>query len=169
MSPRATLERCAVALSALALAAMTATAAGQGAADAAHDPKIKVTLIAEVAPKQAGGRIQPADRLVPGNEVVYTLEIRNTTQMSRPPPTIDYPVPEHMRYVADSAVGAGAEVTFSADGGRSFARPENLFVVGTDGQRRAATADDYTHIRWQLKHILKGNSVAFARFLAVVK
>jgi hypothetical protein len=166
MSPRATLERCTVALCLLALATITAA---QGAADAAHDPKIRVTLIAEVAPKQPGGRMKPADRLVPGNQVVYTLEIRNTTQMSRPPPTIDYPVPEHMRYLADSAVGAGAEVTFSVDGGRTYAPPENLFVVGTDGQKRAATADDYTHIRWQLKHILKGNSVAFARFLAVVK
>jgi hypothetical protein len=34
---------------------------------------------------------------------------------------------------------------------------------------RPATAADYTHIRWQLKHSLKGNSVAFARFRAVVK
>jgi len=78
-------------------------------------------------------------------------------------------IEEHMRYVADSAVGAGAQVSYSIDGGRSFARPEELFVTGADAERRPATADDYTHIRWQLKHILKGNSVAFARFRAVVK
>jgi hypothetical protein len=34
---------------------------------------------------------------------------------------------------------------------------------------RLATAADYTHIRWQLKHSLKANSAAFARFRAVVK
>ena len=62
----------------------------------------------------------PADRVVPGDEVIYTLEIRNTGARSLPPPTVDYPVPEHMRYVADSAVGAGAEVSYSIDGGRSF-------------------------------------------------
>ena len=166
MSLRATLERCSVAL---CLFAFAQAAAGQGVTDAAHDDKISVTLIAEVAAKEPGGRMQPADRLVPGDQVVYTLEIRNTSTMSRPPPSVDYPVPEHVRYVADSAVGAGAEVTFSVDGGHTYARPENLFVTGADGRKRPATVDDYTHIRWQLKHILKGNSVAFARFLAVVK
>jgi hypothetical protein len=171
MSLRASLERCSVALCLFALAA---AGAGQGAGGAAHDDKISVKAIAEVAAKTAqNGRefahLQPADRVVPGDEVVYTLEIRNTTAMARPPPTVDYPIPEHMRYVADSAVGAGAQVSYSIDGGRNFARPEELFVTGGDAEKRPATADDYTHIRWQLKHILKGNSVAFARFRAVVK
>ena len=74
-----------------------------------------------------------------------------------------------MRYLDDTAAGPGAQITFSVDGGRTFDAPENLRVVGADGQRHAATAADYTHIRWQLKHILKGRSVAFARFRAVVK
>ena len=39
---------------------------------------------------------------------------------------------------------------------------------GTGRNARPRPAD-YTHIRWQLKHILKGKSVAFARFRAVVK
>jgi len=163
---RAALERCSVAF---CLCAVALGALSQETQNAAHDDKISVTLIAEVAAHPPSTRLQPADRVVPGNEVIYTLRIRNTTAMSRPPPTIDYPVPEHMRYIADSAVGAGAQVSFSVDGGHSFAPPESLFVTGTDGQKRAATADDYTHIRWQLKHILKGNSVAFARFRAVVK
>jgi hypothetical protein len=163
---RATLERCSVALCWCVLAA---SAASQEAGGAAHDDKISVTLIAEVAGAQAGHRLEPADRVVPGNQIVYTLEIRNTTALARPPPTVDYPVPEHTRYVADSATGAGADVTFSVDGGATFARPENLFVIGTNGDKRPAAADDYTHIRWRLKHILKGYSVAFARFLAIVK
>jgi hypothetical protein len=168
---RATLERCSLALCVFVLAAAVA---GQGAADAAQNDKISVRAIAEVAVKisQSGRetpRLQPADRVVPGDEVIYTLEIRSTTAMVQPPPTVDYPVPEHMRYVADSAVGAGAVVSYSIDGGRTFARPEELFVTGEDGKKRPATAEDYTHIRWRLKHILKGNSVAFARFRAIVK
>jgi hypothetical protein len=66
-------------------------------------------------------------------------------------------------------VGAGAVVSYSIDGGRTFARPEELFVTGEDDKKRPAAAEDYTHIRWRLKHILKGNSVAFARFRAIVK
>jgi hypothetical protein len=171
MSLRATIERCSLALCMFALAAVVA---GQSAADAAEDDKISVKAIAEVAVKiSQGGReslhLQPADRVVPGDEVIYTLEIRSTTAMAQPPPTVDYPVPEHMRYVADSAVGAGAVVSYSIDGGHAFARPEELFVAGEDGKKRPATAEDYTHIRWRLKHILKGNSVAFARFRAIVK
>jgi hypothetical protein len=171
MSLRAPLKRCGSALCVLALGAAIA---GQGAADAAQDDKISVKAIAEVAVKisQSGretSRLQPADRVVPGDEVIYTLEIRSLSGIAQPPPTVDYPIPEHMRYVADSAVGAGAVVSYSIDGGHSFARPEELFVAGDDGQKRPATAEDYTHIRWRLKHVLKGNSVAFARFRAVVK
>jgi uncharacterized repeat protein (TIGR01451 family) len=139
------------------LFALAVAAGAQGAGGAVHDDKIVVKAIAEVAAKtsQSGRevmRLQPADLVVPGDEVVYTLEIRNTSAIQRPPPTVDYPIPEHMRYVADSAVGAGAQVSYSMD-----------------AKRRPATADDYTHIRWQLKHGLKGNSVAYARFRAVVK
>jgi hypothetical protein len=176
MSLRATLERCSLVLCMFALAAAVAGqgAAGRGAADAAQDDKISVKAIAEVAVKISQGgretlRLQPADRVVPGDEVIYTLEIRSTTAKVQPPPTVDYPIPEHMRYAADSAVGAGAVVSYSIDGGRTFARPEELFVTGEDGKKRPATAEDYTHIRWRLKHILKGNSVAFARFRAIVK
>jgi hypothetical protein len=171
MSLRAILKRSGLALCMYALAAAVA---GQGAADGAREDKISVKAIAEVAVKisQSGReaqRLQPADRVVPGDEVIYTLEIRSTTAMAQPPPIVDYPVPEHMRYVADSAVGAGAWVSYSIDGGRTFARPEELFVTGEDGKKWPATAEDYTHIRWRLKHILKGNSVAFARFRAIVK
>jgi hypothetical protein len=171
MTLRATLQRCSSALCAFALAAAVA---GQGAADAAQDEKISIKAIAEVVVKMSEGgretpRLQPADRVVPGDEVIYTLEIRSLTAMAQPPPTVDYPIPEHMRYVADSAVGAGAVVTYSIDGGRSFARADELFVASADGQKRPAAAEDYTHIRWRLKHSLKGKSVAFARFRAIVK
>lgn len=114
-------------------------------------------------------KLMPADRVVPGDQVIYTVEIRNQGAMTLPPPQVDYPIPEHMRYVEDTAAGPGADVSYSVDGGRTFDRPENLRVIGTDGRKHRATAADYTHIRWQLKHTLKGNSVAFARFRAVVK
>jgi hypothetical protein len=171
MSLRATLKRCSLALCVCGLAA---AAADRGAADTGQNARISVRAIAEVAVKMSEGgretpRLQPADRVVPGDEVIYTLEIRSTSALAQPPPTVDYPVPEHMRYVADSAVGAGAVVRYSIDGGRSFARPEELFVAGEDGNKRPAAAEDYTHIRWRLKHILKGNSVAYARFRAIVK
>jgi uncharacterized repeat protein (TIGR01451 family) len=168
---RAALSRCA---SASFLLALAAAAAGQSARGEASSENIAIKAIAEVETKSSvNGRdltkLRPADRVVPGDQVIYTLEIRNTGAMALPPPRVDYPVPDHMRYIADSAAGPGAAVSYSIDGGRTFDRPENLRVAGSRGEQRAATAADYTHIRWQLKNILKGNSVAFARFRAVVK
>jgi uncharacterized repeat protein (TIGR01451 family) len=142
-------------------------------AQEAVDP-LEIKVVAEVESRsQEGGRevvkLVPADRVVPGDRVIYTLEVRNTGEAPLAAPLVTNPIPEHMSYIADSAVGPGAEVSYSVDDGKSFARPENLKVRGADGQMRAAVAADYTHIRWQLKNHLNANSVAFVRFRALVK
>ena len=113
-------------------------------------------------------KLAPANRVVPGDQVIYTLEIRNSGPAALRDPVVTYAVPSHMMYVADSATGPGAEVRYSVDGGHVFDRPENL-RVSSDGHSRAAKPDEYTHIRWKLKNTLKSKSVAFARFRAVVK
>jgi uncharacterized repeat protein (TIGR01451 family) len=134
---------------------------------------LAVRSIAEVESKSVqNGRelvkLVPADRLVPGDRVIYTLEVRNTGATAIEAPVVSHRVPEHTLYVAASALGPAAEVSFSVDGGLSFDRPENLRVETPEG-RRPAVAADYTHIRWQLKNSLKPNSVAFVRFRALVK
>ena len=142
-------------------------------AQEAADP-LTIKAIAEVESRSVvGGRevvkLIAADRVVPGDRVLYTLEVRNAGATTLETPVIIHPVPEHMRYVANSAVGPGAEVSYSIDGGRSFDSPENLHVNGADGAPHTAAAADYTHIRWHLKNNLKVNSVAFVRFRALVK
>ena len=94
---------------------------------------------------------------------------RTTLFKQRHQPLARDPVPDHMRYIAKSAVGPGAEVSYSVDGGHSFGQAEDLKVPGVDGRLRPAVAADYTHIRWQLKNSLRANSVAFVRFRALVK
>jgi uncharacterized repeat protein (TIGR01451 family) len=148
---------------------LTAPPSGQ-----ATSSDIVVKALAEVMtnPGQDGfapRKLAPATRVVPGDEVIYTLEVRNTGVTSVRAPIVIYPVPAHMRYIADSATGPGAEVSFSVDGGQTFDQPENLRVLDAEGHDRAAISNDYTHIRWKLKRILKSNSVAFTRFHAVVK
>ena len=137
------------------------------------DP-LAVKAIAEVEFRsREGGRevvkLIPADRVVPGDRVIYTLEVRNTAATELQAPTVTHPIPDHMRYIANSAVGPGAEVSYSVDGGHSFGQAEDLKVPGVDGRLRPAVAADYTHIRWQLKNSLRANSVAFVRFRALVK
>jgi uncharacterized repeat protein (TIGR01451 family) len=144
----------------------TIAAAGQGALN-----PVAIRAIAEVEVRmgeQGRPTLVSADRVVSGDQIIYTLEVRNTAASTVHAPTVTYAIPTHMRYVADSAVGPGAEVSFSVDGGRSFASPENLEIQTANGLRAAAAAD-YTHIRWQLANDLKANSVAFVRFRALVK
>ena len=148
---------------------VVATAAAQNSKD-----PIAVKAIAEVerATHEHGrdsNKLVAAERVVSGDAVIYTLEIRNTAAATVPPPTVTYPVPEHMIYTADSAVGPINQITYSVDGGLNFDVPEILKIAEPNGEARAATAADYTHIRWQLKNALKGNSVAFVRFRARVK
>lgn len=163
--------RAAVGLLIASIAAAAAAAAADGQTSASP---LAIRAIAEVESRRVeNGRevpkLLPADRLGSGDWIVYTLEVRNTAPAAIPPPTVTYPVPEHVSYVADSAVGPATEVTYSVDGGRSFDAPENLKVQDPGGERRPAVAADYTHIRWQMKNGLKGNSVAFVRFRARVK
>jgi uncharacterized repeat protein (TIGR01451 family) len=144
------------------------SASGQATSSA-----LVVKAVAEVESRTAQDghvavRLVPADRVVPGDLVIYTLEIRNPSRSAVREPIVIYAVPTHMRYVADSATGPGAEVRYSADDGHVFDRPENLRINDADGHSRVAKADEYTHIRWKLKNTLKAKSVAFARFRAIV-
>src|SRR6266403_1877020 len=148
---------------------LTAFAAGQVPGSA-----LAIRSIAEVESRSlAAGKevvkLIPADRVVPGDRVIYTLEVRNTGATALDAPIVTHPVPEHMRYIADTAVGPGADVSYSVDGGHTFRRAEELQVLGVEGRPRPAMAADYTDIRWQLKNSLKANSVAFVRFRALVK
>ena len=154
--------------------AIFALSVSLGSAAQSPDETLSIRAVAEVESRSvANGRsivkLIPADRVVPGDHVLYTLEARNTGASALDSPVISHPVPEHMRYLADTAVGPGAEVTFSVDGGQTYDRAENLFVAGSDNKPRLALAADYTHIRWRLKNPLKANSVAFVRFRALVK
>jgi uncharacterized repeat protein (TIGR01451 family) len=151
---------------ALGLLVLASLVSPFGVADSARPATLEVKATAAVRQDHA---LVPADRVVPGDEVFYTLEIRNTGGRPLPPPTVDFAIPEHVRYIANSAVGAGADVSYSVDGGQTFDRPENLSVVPVGGDPRLATAADYTHIRWRLKHVLQPKAMALARFRAVVK
>ena len=142
---------------------------------AAQPPNpVAIKAIAEVEVRileqgRETSKLVPADRVVPGDRVFYTLEVRNIENAVVAAPAVTYPIPAHTQYVADSAVGPGAEVSFSVDGGRSFDAAENLKVRTPEGPLRAAVAADYTDIRWQLKKDLKGHAVAFVRFRVLVK
>src|SRR5580692_4534382 len=50
------------------------------------------------APRSAAGRapveLVPADKVVPGDRVIYTLEVRNGAETALDAPSFSYPIPE---------------------------------------------------------------------------
>ena len=111
-------------------------------------------------------KLVPAAKVVPGTEVTWTVTANNTCKQPSERVTINNAVPEHMAYVANSAVGPGAEVTYSLDG-KSFGTADQL-TVQEGGATRKARADEYKNIRWVFKDSLQPGAQGFARFRAVL-
>ena len=108
----------------------------------------------------------PAATAVPGVEVIWTITANNICKQPSDKVTINNAVPEHMAYVANSAVGPGSDITYSVDG-KTFGTASQL-IVKADGAERQARSDEYRHIRWVFKNSLQPGAQAFARFRAVL-
>ena len=138
------------------------------------DP-VQTTLIAEIlhsTDTRDGRRVQrfvPATVLTQGQVVFYTLQIRNPTSVPVRDAMVVQRIPDNTTYVAGSAAGPSAEITFSVDGGQTFWREKELVVMKPPADARRATTADYTHIRWQLRNALAPGSVALARFQAIFR
>lgn len=147
-------------------------AAYSQASAGADEPSDVVTeLVAEVrenistTPGREVYRFVPARLLEQGQVVYYTLRITNQTSVPLRNVAVVQPVPANTTYLADSAAGPGAVVSFSVDGGGTFA-PADSLMIEVEGARQLAHAAQYTHIRWQLRNPLAPGATALARFRA---
>lgn len=111
-------------------------------------------------------KLVPADRVVPGTEVVWTVTANNICKKPSDNVVINNPVPQHMSYVANSAAGPGSDISYSLDG-KSFAKSDAL-TVAENGAARKARADEYKVIRWTFKDALAPGASATAQFRAVL-
>lgn len=112
--------------------------------------------------------MQPAEAVVPGDEVVYTVTFANEGDEPATNIVVTDPVPAQMRYVENSAFGPGTDITFSVDGGKTFAPRDDLAVTDARGNARPARASDLTHIRWGFRQVLAPGERGYARFKAVL-
>ena len=117
-------------------------------------------------------KVAPAQKTVPGDEVLYTITYTNKTAKPAEKVAVTNPVPKHTRYKDGSAAGDGAEIAYSVDGGKTFATPDKLSVAIKDKSGkdsvRPAVAQDYTHIRWLLKQNVAPGQSGSMRFYAVI-
>lgn len=133
--------------------------------------KLEHSAQVEKVEKAANGKevikLVPADLVVPGNVLVYTVTATNTGNAPAEKIVVTDAISEHNVYISDSAgsvaIGKNTTITFSADGGKTYAAPQQLTVTENNVTRAAAPAD-YTHVRWQLNFALepqKSTSVFF--------
>ena len=109
----------------------------------------------------------PAETVVPGERVIYTITFRNTGEDPADDVVITNPISEELTYVLGSAFGPGMDLQFSVDG-QSFAAADELTVI-EDGETRPATPEDYTHIRWVMQSDLSAGAQGTVRFSALLK
>jgi uncharacterized repeat protein (TIGR01451 family) len=113
-------------------------------------------------------RLVALGKVIPGSEVIWTITATNTCDKPADKVVIENAVPEHMAYVADSAVGPGTDITYSLNG-RDFKQATELVVRDADGNTRAARPEEIKSIRWTLGVSIAPKSIAFARYRAKVK
>lgn len=115
----------------------------------------------------------PAEQVIPGTEVIYTITANNEGDMEAANVVITNPVPEHTVYVADSAsssaMGKATRIVFSVDGGATYDVPENLEVMDEDGTLRLASAEEYTHVQWAFDFAIPAGSKVDVSFRVRLK
>jgi uncharacterized repeat protein (TIGR01451 family) len=127
----------------------------------------------EVEVKNAHGAIEkqrvPVSKAVPGTEVIYTTTFTNQGNEPVADIGITNPIPENTVYLAASAAGEHSAITYSIDGGKTFATADKLIVKTPEGRERLALASEYTHIRWAYRGELPAGKTGSASFRVVIK
>lgn len=154
----------------LLLAALNAHAQTQGPGKNCIELKNDVQMEQQITDAQGNKstRLVPPSKIVPGNEVVYTVTASNVCDKPVNNVVINNPVPDHMTYVMNSAMGVGTDITFTTDG-KSFSKLDALSTKNADGSARGARADDIKAIRWVYNTAINPGQSGFVRFRAQVK
>lgn len=101
----------------------------------------------------------PADEVVQGDTLFYTIHYKNVGDESATNVQLDNPIADGTSYQADSAWGKNAIIQFTVNGKDYQAAAKLKKATKTaDGKtvEASATADDYTAIRWLVKEIKPG-------------
>ncbi len=111
----------------------------------------------------------PVEKVTPGDEVIYTTWFTNVGKDVANDIVITNPIPTHTHYKGGSALGDKTEITYSIDGGKRYALPDQLQIREEDGKERLARAEEYTHVQWIYRGSLAPTEKRFVRFRVVLK
>ena len=154
------------------LAAIVGPLAYAQARQAGGNIEFKNIAEVEVEVKAADGKIEkkrgPVQKAIPGTVVIYTSTFKNISAKPAGNININNPVPANTTLVAASAYGEGMDITYSADGGKTWAAADKVKVKGADGKERPAGISEFTHIRWSLRGELAPGKQGETGFRVVV-
>lgn len=117
---------------------------------------------------QKATRLVPAAKVVPGDEVIWTITAKNVCSKPADRIVIANPVPAEMSYVANSAMGVGTDITYSLDG-KDFKASTALTVTDASGVSRSARADEFRAVRWTYPSAFAPGATSFVRYRAIVR
>ena len=133
---------------------------------------LKVMVEQEIVVTNKNGKKETrriaATRIVPGDEVIYTIHYLNSSDKPAENVFISIPVAEHTRYRSGSARGGDTDIRFSVDGGKHFGAADELRVTLDNGSKRPATAADYTHIKWRFNRPVPPGASGAVSYRAVL-
>lgn len=156
----------------LGLAATAGPLAYAQARAAGGNIEFKNIVEVDVEVKGADGKIEkkrgPVQKAIPGTVVIYTSTFKNISAKPAGNININNPVPANTTLVAASAYGEGMDISYSADGGKTWAAADKVRVKGADGKERPAGISEFTHIRWSLRGELAPGKQGEAGFRVVV-
>lgn len=153
---RALLKRCVVVVAGLLVTVSTVWA----------EPNVEIKIKAEkettvVKNGKNTKKMFPVKKVISGDTIQYTLTYRNSGTDKATNAVISDPIPEGTVYVPGTASEVG-ELSFSIDGGKSFKKPALLTYemkgAGGASEKRTASPEEYTHIRWVIDTIQAGAS-----------
>jgi len=107
-----------------------------------------------------------ADKVVPGDEVIYTIHFVNKGSEPADDVVITNPIPQHMVFTSVGQSPRNAQVEMSADGGSDYGRPDQITVADAGGGIRPANATDFTHVRWTFQEPLDPGAEGSVSFRA---
>jgi len=130
----------------------------------------KLSVVTKDGKKVA--RAVAATKFQPGDTIIYTITYTNNTAEPVTDAIINDPIPAGTLYVPESAKGEGSDITFSIDNGKTFQKPTILYYdveAGGKKERKVATPDQYTNVRWTLTKTIPPKGTGKVTFRVKVK
>lgn len=132
---------------------------------AAADIKLTITAEKEMIVKEGSRNVKKrvaAKTIEPGEIIIYIIRYSNRGDEAATNVDVKNPVPSNTEFVSGSAKGKGANITFSADGGKTFGKTSSVTYQVKDSSgkmiTRKAGPENYTNVRWLIARVKPGKS-----------